>query len=66
MNWFLYDNGLRHERVKWFKKKKNKLCVNLGIEFYNKSFKKWLDDNDIKMYSTQFLLSLKHLLETLK
>ena len=33
-------------------KKTNKLWVNLGTEFYNKSFKKWLDDNDIKMYST--------------
>ena len=20
MDWFVYDNGIRHERVKWFKK----------------------------------------------
>ena len=24
-----------------------------GSEFYNNSFKKWLQDNDIVMYSTQ-------------
>ena len=25
--------------------------VNKGSEFYNSSFKKWLKDNDIEMYS---------------
>ena len=29
----------------------NKIWVDKGIEFYNNSFKKWLKDNDIEMYS---------------
>ena len=29
----------------------NKICVDKGGEFYNNSFKKWLKDNDIEMYS---------------
>ena len=29
----------------------NKIWVNKGSEFYNSSFKKWLKDNDIDMYS---------------
>ena len=28
------------------------MCVDKGSEFYNASFKKWLQDNDIAMYST--------------
>ena len=32
-------------------KKPNKICVDKGNEFYNNSFKKWLKDNDIEMYS---------------
>ena len=31
--------------------KPNKIWVDKGSEFYNSSFKKWLKDNDIKMYS---------------
>ena len=34
------------------KRKPNKICVAKGGEFYNSSFKKWLQDNDIVMYST--------------
>ena len=34
------------------KRKPNEIWVDQGNEFYNSSFKKWLDDNDIKMYST--------------
>ena len=34
------------------KRKPNKIWVDRGSEFYNSSFKKWLKDNDIKMYST--------------
>ena len=30
----------------------NKIWVDKGSECYNSSFKKWLKDNDIKMYST--------------
>ena len=30
----------------------NKIWVDQGSEFYNSSLKKWLEDNDIKMYST--------------
>ena len=32
--------------------KPNKIWVDKGSEFYNASFKKWLRDNDIVMYST--------------
>ena len=32
-------------------RKPNKLWVDKGSEFYNNSFKKWLKDNDIEMYS---------------
>ena len=32
--------------------KPHKIWVDQGIQFYNSSFQKWLDDNDIKMYST--------------
>ena len=34
------------------KTKPNKIWVDKGSKFYNNSFKKWLEDNDIKMYST--------------
>ena len=34
------------------KRKPNKIWVGQGSEFYNNSFKKWLKDNDISMYST--------------
>ena len=34
------------------KRKPGKLWVDQGSEFYNKSFKKMLEDNDIKMYLT--------------
>ena len=32
-------------------RKPNKIWVDKGSEFYNSSFKKWLNDNDIEMYS---------------
>ena len=32
--------------------KPNKIWVDKSSEFYSSSFKKWLEDNDIKMYST--------------
>ena len=34
------------------KRTPNKIWVDKGSEFYNASFKKWLQDNDIIMYST--------------
>ena len=34
------------------KRKPNRIWVDKGSEFYNASFKKWLQDNDIVMYST--------------
>ena len=34
-------------------RKPNKTWVDKGIEFYNISFKTWLKDNDIEIYSTQ-------------
>ena len=33
--------------------KLNKIWVDQGNEFYNRSMKTWLQDNDIKIYSTQ-------------
>ena len=33
-------------------RKPNKIWVDKGSEFYNASFKKWLQDNDIVLYST--------------
>ena len=33
-------------------RKPNKIWVDKGSEFFNNSFKKWLQDNDIKTYST--------------
>ena len=33
------------------KRKPNKIWVDKGSEFYNSSFKKWLKDNDIELYS---------------
>ena len=30
----------------------NKIWVDKGSEFYKNSFRKWLQDNDIEMYST--------------
>ena len=33
------------------KRKPNKIWVDKGSEFYSSSFKKWLKDNDIEMYS---------------
>ena len=33
-------------------RKPNKIWVDKGSEFYNNSFKKWLQDNDIVTYST--------------
>ena len=34
------------------KRKPKKIWVDQGSEFCNNFFKKWLEDNDIKMYST--------------
>ena len=33
-------------------RKPNEIWVDKGSEFYNNSFKKWLNNNDIEMYST--------------
>ena len=33
------------------KRKRNKIWVDQGSEFYNSHFKKWLKDNNIEMYS---------------
>ena len=51
------------------KRKLNKIWVDQGSEFYNKSFEKWLKDNDIKMYSTRNegkSVAAERLLRTLK
>ena len=33
-------------------RKPNKIWIDKGSEFYNRSMKSWLKDNDIEMYST--------------
>ena len=38
--------------LKQSNRKPNKIWVDKGSEFYNTSFKKWLQDNDIVMHST--------------
>ena len=40
-----------HKILKESERKPNKIWVDKGSEFYNNSFKKWLKDNDIEMYS---------------
>ena len=34
------------------KRKRNEIWIDKGSEFYSKSFKKWLKDSNIEMYST--------------
>ena len=34
------------------KRKPNKIWVDKGSKFYNRSIKKWLNKNEMKMYST--------------
>ena len=38
--------------LKEFNHKPNKIWIDKGGEFYNSSFKKWLKDSNIEMYST--------------
>ena len=45
----LKESGKREAKSKG--RKPNKIWVDKGSEFYNNSFKKWLKDNDIGMYS---------------
>ena len=40
------------EAFDFINQKPKKLWVDTGSEFYNKIFKKWLNDNNIEMYST--------------
>ena len=47
-------------------RKPNKISLDKGRGFFNRSMKSWLQDNDIEMYSTHFegkLLLLKDSLE---
>ena len=48
------------------KRKPNKIWVDKGSEFYNNSFKKWLKDNDIEMYSIGKSVAAERLSRTLK
>ena len=38
--------------IKQSNRKRNKILVDQGSEFYNRDFKKWLSDNNTEMYST--------------
>ena len=41
-----------HKILKESNRKPDKIRVNKGSEFYNRSMKSWLEKNDIEMYST--------------
>ena len=59
----ILDNSTKLHSMR---KTNNKIWVDNGSEFYNSSFKKWLKDNKIEIYSTKMtenLLLLKDLLE---
>ena len=71
-------NELHRLIIKKFRKRR--VCSSFkdnfkdSNEFYNSSFKRWLEENDIKMYSTydkgksvvaeKFIRTLKHNLQT--
>ena len=44
-------------------RKPNKIWVDKGSEFYNSSFKKWIKDNDIEMYSTNIQIYIQIMLK---
>ena len=46
MDWFLYDNGLRHERVNYFTNLSGKICV--GVSFFQKKSRRLKVSNFIK------------------
>ena len=45
-------NNAFQKILKEFNRKPNKIWVEKGSEFYNNSFKKWLQDNDLVICST--------------
>ena len=46
MDWFLYGNGLRHERVNYFTNLSGKICV--GVSFFQKKSRRLKVSNFIK------------------
>ena len=42
------------EFLEEFSRKSNKIWIDICSEFYNKSMKSWLQDSDIKVYSTHY------------
>ena len=46
-----YNHNAFEKILKEPNRKPNKIWVDKGSEFHNNSFKKWLKDNDIEMYS---------------
>ena len=46
--------------------KANKIWIDKGSQFFNRSMKSFLGNNDIDMYSMHVLLLLKDLLEPLR
>ena len=46
-----FQNILKESMELHSERKPNKIWVDKGSKFYNSSFKKWLKDNDIEMYS---------------
>ena len=41
------------KNLKESNRKPNKIWMNKAIEFYNRSMKSWLEENDIEIYPTQ-------------
>ena len=42
--------------------KPNKIWLNKGSEFYNRSMKSWLQDNNIEMYSTHIMILVQKIM----
>ena len=47
-----FQKNLDSFRKKMLERRPNKIWIDQGSEFYKNSFKKWLKDNEISMYST--------------
>ena len=55
MNWFLYNNGLRHERVK---KKRGIKCEKFGGFIARHNFEFFYEESDGIFLGTRFMITL--------
>ena len=64
-----FKKYLNHSMQLESKRKQHKIWIDKGSDSYNSSFKKWLKDNDIEMYSAHKegkSLVLERFIKTLK